>query len=89
MKNILIVFFLSLFSFISYSQNLIVNVDKQALLTPKKGVTKNLIETFFIFEDAKVVQYFNQLDIYLVEYRDTYGEFEYDAKLSNLFSIIE
>lgn len=89
MKNILIVFFLSLFSFISYSQNLIVNVDKQALLTPKKGVTKNLIETFFIFEDAKVVQYFNQLDIYLVEYRDTYGEFEYDAKFSNLFSIIE
>ena len=89
MRHILIVFLLSLFSFASYSQNLFVNVDKQALLTPKRGITPNLVEAFFEFEDAKLVQYYNQLNIYLIEYQGSYNEFENVAKRSNLFSIIE
>jgi len=77
-----------MFSLLGFSQNLVENVNSQVLLTPKSPTENNLVEAFFEFYNIEVVQYFDQLNIYLVK-SDNYDELASHCQESSLFAIVE
>ena len=77
-----------LLSIVVSGQNLTLDVDKQYMLTPEKGISKNLVDAFFEFYDIPVIQYFDKLNTYVVKVEDVQG-FMAACEISRYFAIIE
>jgi hypothetical protein len=70
MRNLLMTISIFLLSLVVSGQNLKLDVDKQYMLTPEKGISKNLVDAFFEFYDIPVIQYFDKLNTYVVKVED-------------------
>ena len=77
-----------LLSLVVSGQNLTLDVDKQYMLTPEKGISKNLVDAFFEFYDIPVIQYFDKLNTYVVKVEDV-QEFTAACEIVKYFAIIE
>lgn len=77
-----------LLSLVVSGQNLTLDVDKQYMLTPEKGVDRNLVDAFFEFYNIPVIQYFDKLNTYVVKVENT-QEFMEACDLVDYFAIIE
>jgi hypothetical protein len=88
MRNLLMTISIFLLSLVVSGQNLTLDVDKQYMLTPEKGISKNLVDAFFEFYDIPVIQYFDKLNTYVVKVEDV-QEFMAACEIARYFAIIE
>jgi hypothetical protein len=88
MRNLLMTISIFLLSIVVSGQNLTLDVDKQYMLTPEKGISKNLVDAFFEFYDIPVIQYFDKLNTYVVKVEDV-QEFTAACEIVKYFAIIE
>jgi hypothetical protein len=88
MKKLLTLFSLVLVSFLSIAQNLAESVTNQVLLTPKADARKTSVDEFLDFYNFKVISYFDQLNIYVVE-TNNFDDLSKTCQESDLFGIIE
>lgn len=78
-------------SLVSFSQNLLQDVDHQVLITPKHHTLKSnihLVDAFFEFYNVEVVKYFSELNMYVVKTND-YSELADWCAASGLFDNVE
>ena len=89
MKKLFTVLFLTLFSFLGFSQNFYENVDSQVILKHKTNTSWRLVDAFTEFYSLPVVAQFEQLNMTIVRFSGNYEDFYKDCYNSGLFDIIE
>jgi len=89
MKKLISVLLLTVFSIVSFSQNLAENVDNQVILRYKQGTPYRLVDAFTEFYNVPVVAQFDQLGMIVVQFTGNYDDFYKNCSDSDLFDIIE
>jgi len=89
MKKLISVLLLTVFSIISFSQNLVENVNNQVILKYKQGTPYRLVDAFTEFYNIPVVAQYDQLGMIVVQFSNNYDEFYKNCSDSDLFDIIE
>ena len=80
---------LTVFSIVSFSQNLVENVDNQVILKYKPDISYRLVDAFTEFYNVPIVAQYDQLGMIVVQFSDNYDDFAKDCYNSGLFDIIE
>lgn len=89
MKKLITVLLLTVFSIVSFSQNLVEKVNNQVILKYKSDVSYRLVDAFTEFYSVPVVAQFDQLGMIVVQFSGNYDDFAKDCYNSGLFDIIE
>ena len=89
MKKLITVLLLTVFSIVSFSQNLVENVNNQVILKYKPNTSYRLVDAFTEFYSVPVVAQFDQLGMIVVQFSGNYGDFYKNCYDSGLFDIIE
>jgi len=89
MKKLIFILLLNVFSIVSFSQNLVENVNNQAILKYKSDVSYRLVDAFTEFYNVPVVAQYDQLGMIVVQFSGDYNQFQKDCYDSGLFDIVE
>jgi len=89
MKKLIFVLLLTVLSLISFSQNLVENVNNQVILKYKSNTHWGLVNAFTEFYDIPVVAQYDQLGMIVVQFSGNYDDFYKKCTDSDLFEIIE
>jgi len=89
MKKLISVLLLTVFSIVSFSQNLAENVNNQVILKYKQGTPYRLVDAFTEFYSVPVVAQFDALGMIVVQFSGNYDDFYKNCSDSDLFDIIE
>jgi len=89
MKKLISVLLLTVFSIVSFSQNLVENVNNQVILRQKQDTPWRLVDAFTEFYNLPVVAQYEQLGMTIVRFEGSYDDFYKNCFDSGLFDIIE
>jgi subtilisin family serine protease len=89
MKKLITVLLLTVFSIVSFSQNLVENVNSQVILKYKQGTPWQLVDAFTEFYNVPVVAQYDQVGMIVVQFSGNYDDFAKDCYNSGLFDIVE
>ena len=89
MKKLISVLLLTVFSIVSFSQNLVENVNNQVILRYKQGTPYRLVDAFTEFYNVPVVAQYDALGMIVVQFSGNYDDFYKNCSDSDLFDIIE
>ena len=75
MKKLISVLLLTVFSIVSFSQNLVENVNNQVILRQKQDTPWRLVDAFTEFYNLPVVAQYEQLGMTIVRFEGSYDDF--------------